>query len=170
MNNNKVLKPLIKYQDGAKKIEKTEKGDWWDVFANETVIMYKGDHRYISLGFAMQLPEGYEAHVAPRSSTFKNWGILVANSVGVIDNSYKGNDDIWALSAYCAEPRRTQEPKTIWQKIKSKLGFAERYTIIRRGDRIAQIRLVENMPKMEPQEVYILSGENRTGFGHTGMR
>ena len=78
----------IKYLPGAKKLKKIPKGDWIDLYAYEDVYLGKGSSGIISLGFAMELPEGYEAEIKPRSSTFKSWGILQTNSVGCIDNSY----------------------------------------------------------------------------------
>ena len=127
------------------KIGKIEAGDWVDLRAAETVEMKAGEHRLISLGVSMKLPEGYEAHVAPRSSTFKNWGILMTNSVGVIDNSYSGTNDIWKFSAYAA-----------------------RDTKIEVNDRICQFRIIEKMPPISFEEVETLDDKDRGGFGSTG--
>ena len=107
--------------------------------------MKAGGYRLISLGVSMRLPEGYEAHVAPRSSTFKKWGILMANSVGVIDESYCGDNDIWRFSA-----------------------LAMRDTRIEKGDRICQFRLVKKMPEVALEAVDFLAAPDRGGIGSTG--
>lgn len=136
----------IKYHvKGLKKIEVIEKGDWIDLRAAETVSLKQGELKYISLGVSMKLPEGYEAQVAPRSSTFKSWGILQANSLGIIDNSYSGTNDIWKFPAY-----------------------ATRDTVIELNDRICQFRLVEKMPEIEFVEADKLDNNDRGGFGTTG--
>lgn len=123
------------------------KSDWIDLRAAEDVELKAGEFRLIPLGVAMRLPAGYEAHIAPRSSTFKKWGILQANSVGVVDGSYCGDDDQWMMPAY-----------------------ATRDTKIAFGDRICQFRIVENQPRIHFEECAHLSGENRGGFGSTGAR
>lgn len=122
-------------------------GDWIDLRAAERVVMRTGDFRLISFGISMALPDGYEAHIAPRSSTFKNFGILFTNSVGVIDNSYNGDDDIWRIPA-----------------------LAMRDTIIEKGDRIAQFRLVKKQNPIIFNEVDNLGNSNRGGFGSTGTK
>lgn len=138
----------IKYFDPSlKRIEKIEKGDWIDLYASETIELNKGEQGLIPLGVAMQLPAGYEAHLAPRSSTFKKWGILVANSFGVIDESYCGDGDEWKLSAY-----------------------ATRHTVINKGDKICQFRIFEKQPEIIFKEVDKLNNEDRGGFGSTGSR
>ena len=137
---------LIKYHnDELKKIEAIELGDWIDLRAAENVSLKKGESKYISLGVSMKLPEGYEAHVAPRSSSYKTWGIIQTNSVAVIDNSYSGNNDIWKYPV-----------------------LATRDTEIKVNDRICQFRVVEKMPKIKFIEVSELEGEDRGGFGSTG--
>ena len=78
------------------------KSDWIDLRASETVELKTGEFKLIPLGVAMQLPAGYEAHVVPRSSTFKNYGILQVNSCGVIDGSYCGDEDMWYMPAQAA--------------------------------------------------------------------
>ncbi len=136
----------IKYHaQGIDKIAAIKKGDWIDLRAAETVSLKKGELKYISLGVSMKLPEGYEAQVAPRSSTFKNWGVIQANSLGIIDNSYSGTNDIWKFPAY-----------------------ALRDTVIEKNERICQFRLVEKMPEVEFVEVEALDGADRGGFGSTG--
>lgn len=121
------------------------KSDWIDLRASETVELKAGEFKLIPLGVAMELPAGYEAHVVPRSSTFKNYGILQVNSCGIIDGSYCGDEDMWRMPVY-----------------------AVRDTVIQKNDRICQFRIVENQPKIEFQQVVSLKNENRGGFGSTG--
>lgn len=128
-------------------LKKIDKGDWIDLRANETISLRKGDFRLIPLGVGMKLPEGYEAHIVPRSSTFKNYGILQANSTGIIDNSYSGNNDQWLMCVY-----------------------ATRNTIIQRNDRICQFRVVEKQPMIEFDTVDILDDVDRGGFGSSGKQ
>ena len=126
-------------------VEKIAKGDWIDLRAAEDVEMKAGEYGFIRLGVGMILPEGYEAHVAPRSSTFKNFGILVSNSFGIIDNSYCGEEDEWRLPVYAA-----------------------RDTVIHKNDRICQFRIVEKQPDFEIVTVEHLREKSRGGFGSTG--
>lgn len=123
------------------------KSDWIDLRSAEDVTLKKGDFKLISLGVAMELPEGYEAHVVPRSSTFKNFGIIQANHQGVVDNTYCGDNDQWFMPVY-----------------------AMRDTHISCNDRICQFRIVENQPKIHFQEVSVLEGTDRGGFGSTGKQ
>ena len=123
------------------------KSDWIDLRAAEDVVMKQGDFRLISLGVAMELPVGYEAHIVPRSSTFKNFGVIQANSMGIIDGSYCGNNDIWRFPA-----------------------IAMRDTEIHVGDRICQFRIMKNQPTLVFEEVEHLEGADRGGFGSTGTR
>ena len=137
---------LVKYHNSRiDTIKKVEKGDWIDLRAAETVRLKAGEFRLISLGISVKLPEGYEAHIAPRSSTFRNWGILQVNSVGVVDESYCGEGDLWMMPVY-----------------------ATRDTVISENDRICQFRIVEKMPELTITEVESLSGPDRGGFGSTG--
>lgn len=142
-------KVQIKYHDTEiDKVEKITKGDWIDLRAAETVELKAGEFKIISLGVSMKLPEGYEAHLVPRSSTFKKWGILQTNHMGVIDNSYSGDNDIWGMPV-----------------------LAMRDTVINKNDRICQFRLVERMPHdIEIIEVEHLDGVDRGGFGSTGTK
>jgi len=136
----------IKYHtDEIDKIKEIAVGDWIDLRAAETVAMNTGDFKLISLGVSMKLPEGYEAHVVPRSSTFKKWGVLQANSTGIIDNSYSGTNDIWRFPA-----------------------LAMRDTVINKNDRICQFRIVKRQPTIEFEEVNTLDSVDRGGFGSTG--
>ncbi len=123
------------------------KSDWIDLRASETVELRAGEFKLIPLGVAMELPKGYEAHVVPRSSTFKNYGILQTNSCGIIDGSYCGDQDMWRMPVY-----------------------ATRDTVIGKNERICQFRIVENQPKIVFDEVASLDGENRGGFGSTGRK
>ena len=137
----------IKYHvSDIEKISKIKQGDWIDLRAAETVEMKQGEYGLISLGVSMQLPKGYEAHVAPRSSTFKNFGIICANSFGIIDESYCGDNDIWRFPA-----------------------IALRDTVINKGDRICQFRIVEKMQEVVLLEVETLGNPDRGGFGSTGL-
>ena len=122
-----------------------EKSDWIDLRAAERVELTKDQFALISLGVSMKLPDGYEAHIAPRSSTFKNWGIIQTNSVGVIDNSYSGDNDIWKMPV-----------------------LATRDTVIEENDRICQFRIVKKQSAITFAEVEHLGGTDRGGFGSTG--
>lgn len=121
------------------------KSDWIDLRAAETVDMEPMEFKLIPLGIAMQLPAGYEAHVIPRSSTFKNFGIIQANSLGLIDESYCGDNDQWYFPA-----------------------IALRKTTIRTNDRICQFRIMKHQPQIEFREVDNLNNESRGGIGSTG--
>lgn len=135
----------IKYHTDGVELYKIPHGDWVDLRAAETVTLEAGEYRTISLGVSMHLPEGYEAHVAPRSSTYKKWGILLVNGLGVIDNSYCGDNDIWMFPA-----------------------LAMRKTTIYKGDRIAQFRIFEKQPEINFIAVESLGNDNRGGLGSTG--
>lgn len=138
----------IKYfDDEIEKIKKIDKGDWIDLRAAEEVELKAGEFKLISLGIGMKLPDGYEAHIAPRSSTFKTWGVLQTNSVAVIDNSYCGENDIWKYPVY-----------------------ATKDVTIHKNDRICQFRIVKKQPSIEFIEVEHLEENSRGGFGSTGKR
>lgn len=139
---------LIKYHsDQLERLRNIggEKSDWIDLRAAEDVTMKKGEFKLISLGISMKLPDGYEAHIVPRSSTFKTFGVLQTNHMGVIDNSYCGDNDVWRFPA-----------------------LAVRDTEIHVNDRICQFRIVKNQPVVEFKEVEALGDMNRGGFGSTG--
>ena len=123
------------------------KSDWIDLRAAESVDLKKGEFKLIPLGVAMELPKGYEAHIVPRSSTFKNFGIIQTNHQGVVDCSYCGDNDQLFMPVY-----------------------AVRDTHIECNDRICQFRIMENQPKISFQEVAVLEGTDRGGFGSTGKR
>ncbi len=143
------MKIQIKYF--SDKIEKLDyiggnKSDWIDLRAAKDVELKAGEFKLIPLGIAMKLPKGYEAHVVPRSSTFKNFGIIQVNSMGVIDCTYCGDNDQWHFPAY-----------------------ALRDTKISINDRICQFRIMENQPNLEFEEVAKLDEKDRGGFGTTGV-
>lgn len=135
-------------------LEKITIGDWIDLRAAETVIMAVGEYRLISLGVSMQLPEGYYAEVVPRSSTFKNYGIIMTNGIGIIDSSYCADDDVWHFPAYCTYGTQMDGD----------------CTVINKNDRICQFRIVKKQPEIEFIEVDHLDGEARGGFGTTGIK
>ena len=139
------MKIKVKYHSDILPLEMNEKGDWIDLRSAKDMKLWEGCNYRIPLGISVELPDGYEAHIAPRSSTFKNWGIIQTNSVGVIDNSYCGNNDIWMMPVY-----------------------ATRFTKIKKNDRICQFRIVEKQPNLEFETVDHLGNENRGGFGSTG--
>jgi len=123
------------------------KSDWIDLRCARRTELKAGEFALIPLGVAMQLPEGYEAHLMPRSSTFKTWGVIQPNSMGIIDNSYCGSGDEWKMQVY-----------------------ALRDTVIEVNDRIAQFRIMENQPKLSFLECEELEGKDRGGFGSTGTK
>lgn len=123
------------------------KSDWIDLRAAENIDMKAGEFKLIPLGVAMELPKGYEAHIVPRSSTFKNYGIIQTNHQGVVDCSYCGDNDQWFMPAY-----------------------ALRDTHIERNDRVCQFRIVENQPALVFDTVESLENENRGGIGSTGKQ
>ena len=127
----------LRYIDG--------KSDFIDLRAAEDVELKAGDFKLISLGISMELPKGYEAHIVPRSSTFKTWGIIQTNSMGIVDESYRGDSDIWKMPVY-----------------------ATRDTTIHKNDRICQFRIMKHQPTIKFEEVNHLEGVERGGFGVTG--
>ncbi len=131
--------PKLEYIDG--------KSDWIDLRAAEEVTLKKDEFRLIPLGVAMKLPTGFEAHIVPRSSTFKKYGIIQTNHMGVIDQSYCGDDDQWMMPVY-----------------------ATRDVHIDKYDLICQFRIMENQPKIDFTEVNHLDEESRGGFGSTGTK
>ena len=141
------MKIKIKYH--SDKIEKLRyidgKSDWIDLRAAEDVEMKAGEFKLINLGISVKLPEGYEMIIAPRSSTYKNFGIIQTNSIGVIDESYCGDDDILKMPVK-----------------------ADRDTVIKTNDRICQFRIIEHQPNLTFEEVEHLDSNNRGGFGSTG--
>ena len=135
----------IKYLKDIQKIERFNVGDWIDLRAAEDVVMKAGEYRMIPLGVAMELPYGYEALVAPRSSTFRKYGIMLANSIGIIDEAYKGDNDEWNFLAYAVKD-----------------------TKIHKNERICQFRIIQHQPLIHLLEVESLGNEDRGGIGSTG--
>lgn len=151
----------IKYHADIAKIEKITVGDWFDLRAAKDVFIPVGEYKLIPLGVSMELPEGYEAHIVPRSSTFMRYGIIMVNSMGVIDNAYCGNTDIWQFPAYCLYP--TARGKSSRQG--ENLG-----AYIRKNDRICQFRIMKVQPDdIDFVEVQRLEGKDRGGLGSTGI-
>lgn len=136
---------LVKYHADIHPLEKTEKGDWIDLRVAEDVELKAGESKCISLGVSMKLPDGYEALVIPRSSTFKHWGIIQTNHIGLIDNSYCGTNDVWMFPA-----------------------LATRDVLIEKNSRICQFRIQKKMETPTFTTVYTLDSEGRGGFGSTG--
>lgn len=136
----------IKYHTDIEPIKKILKGDWIDLRATDNLPIMKGDNGLISLGVSMELPEGFEAHVVPRSSTFKTWGLIQTNGVGIIDNSYCGDNDVWHFPFY-----------------------ATKEAFVKKGDRICQFRIFEKQPEIEFEVVKSLGNKNRGGLGSTGV-
>ncbi len=143
-----MLDIKIKYHEkDIPKLTRITQGDWIDLRAAETIRMLPNTYYLISLGVSMKLPDGYEAHVTPRSSAFRNWGILQTNSMGIIDNSYCGDNDIWRMPVY-----------------------ATREAVINKGDRICQFRIMKKMEEVKFIETDHLSDTDRGGFGSTGIK
>lgn len=139
------MKVKIKYHADIEPIQMSDNGDWIDLRTAEDVTLKQGEFKLISLGVSMQLPPNCEAYVIPRSSTFKNWGILQPNNVGLIDNSYCGDNDIWKLPA-----------------------LATRDVTIPKNTRICQFRIQKKMESVEFDNVLFLDNTDRGGFGSTG--
>lgn len=135
----------IKYTRDIEKIKAIEVGDWIDLRCAEETYLPYGSFAYIPLGVAMELPKGYEALVVPRSSTFKRYGLIQANSVGVIDETYCGDKDEWHMPVY-----------------------ATRHVLIPKNERICQFRIIKHQPEVELVEVNWLGNQNRCGLGSTG--
>ena len=134
--------------DDIKRLEYIDgKSDWIDLRAAEDIVLKKDEFRLIPLGVAMQLPEGYEAHIVPRSSTYKNFGIIQTNHMGVVDETYAGPNDWWYMPAY-----------------------ALRDTEIHKNDRICQFRIMENQPELVFEEDSLEGNADRGGYGTTGRQ
>lgn len=136
---------IVYHNPNMPKLEKIDKGDWIDLRASVGGSFKAGDFALIDLGISMRLPDGYEAHIAPRSSTFKNWGIIQTNSIGIVDNSYSGTNDVWKMPC-----------------------FFTRDIVIEPNDRICQFRIVKKMEPVSFTEVTEINSTNRGGFGSTG--
>lgn len=138
---------IVYHTNGIEKIKTIPNGDWIDLRAAEDVELKSGEFKLINLGVSMRLPNGYEAHLSPRSSTYKSFHIIQTNSVGVIDNSYSGTNDVWMFPALATED-----------------------TVIHKNDRICQFRIVRTQPKVHFIETNALDENNRCGFGSTGKQ
>lgn len=145
LSQTKEIKIKFKDPEIYKEFNHIEVGDWIDLRTIDVVTIKQGQYRMIDLGVAMELPKGYEALVVPRSSTFKKYGVLSANSLGVIDNSFCGDSDYWNF-----------------------LVWATRDVTIPKGTRICQFRIMKNQPEIKFIEVDKLDNENRGGIGSTG--
>ena len=141
------MKIKVKYLADIEPIKEIKNGDWIDLRSAVDIEMVAGQFYLIPLGVAMELPKGYEAHVVPRSSTFKHFGVIQTNHMGVIDNSYCGDNDQWHFPA-----------------------LAVRDTVIHKNDRICQFRIAKSMESVEMETVETLGNENRGGIGSTGKR
>lgn len=138
---------IVYHNPNMPKLKKVDNGDWIDLRASVGGAFKKGDFALIDLGVSMRLPEGYEAHIAPRSSTFKHWGIIQCNSVGVVDNSFSGTNDVWKMPC-----------------------FFTRDTVIEPNDRICQFRIIKKMEPVSFTEVTELDNTDRCGFGSSGKK
>lgn len=141
-----MLEIKIKYVRDIKPIQVSEKGDWIDLRSGLDIDLEPLDFKYIPLGVCMQIPDGYTAIIAPRSSTFKKWGIIQTNSIGVIDESYCGDNDEWSLPV-----------------------FALRRSHIHKNDRICQFRLIKKTEPVDFIRVKMLWNKDRGGLGSTGV-
>lgn len=138
---------IIKYHTDIEPLKFIDgKSDWIDLRAAEDVTLKQGEYKIISLGVSMKIPEGYEAHIVPRSSTFKNFGIIQTNGMGIIDSSYCGEDDVWGMPV-----------------------LAMKDTKIHKGDRLCQFRLFKNMGGVSFFTTDFMGKKSRGGFGSTGI-
>lgn len=186
--NNNAMKLRIKYFDGATKLKKITKGNWIDVYSREDIFVPLGEQRLIPLGFALELPQGWEGHLAPRSSTFKKWGVIQTNHVGVVDDSYIGDNDEWMMPVYCLNGKDTilKNDNSNYEEYIQKYIHTKEFgvlalpsdwkiefvkgTWIRKGDKIGQFRIMETMPELEFEEVEFFGNKDRKGFGTTGSK
>ena len=159
-NMSNKLNVRIKYFEGATKLKKISKGNWIDVYARRDVFVSVGERAMIPLGFALELPQGWEGHLAPRSSTFKTGGVIQTNSVGVVDETYIGDNDEWHMPVYCLQGKETANID----------GSYVEGTWIKKGDKIGQFRIMEVMPEIEFKEVESFGNADRGGFGTTGTK
>ena len=145
-NDEKEVIKIKYFTDEIDKVEKIANGDLIDLRASEDVEMKAGDYKLIPLGVAMKLPKGYKANVYSRSSTYKNFGVILANGTGQIDNSYCGSNDMWRFPA-----------------------IALRDTVIHKNDRICQFEIQRIQPNIEFEFVDKLEDVDRGGIGSTGV-
>lgn len=145
LRKGKKMEIKVKYREGMEPIKQAHEGEWYDLRAAAGGKFKKGDFAYIDLGVCIELPEGYEAIVAPRSSTFKKYGLIQTNSIGIIDHSYCGDNDWWKMPVYCT-----------------------RDIEIMPNERICQFRILYQQPKCDIVTVDSLGNEDRNGLGSTG--
>ena len=144
--DNKINIDVMYHNPDLIPINLLEKGDWIDLRASKEYKLFSGEFYLIDLGISIKLPEGYEAHIVPRSSSFKNWGIIQTNGIGIIDNSYCGENDVWMMPV-----------------------LATKGADIHVNDRVCQFRIVKKMPNnIKINTVEHLDTQNRGGFGSTG--
>lgn len=160
------MKLRIKYFENSTKLKKISCGNWIDVYAARDVFVPLNERAMIPLGFALELPKGWEGHLAPRSSTFKTWGIIQTNHVGVVDDTYIGDNDQWHMPVYCLVNKNLPE-KTDYVHTSREYPSG---VLIRQGDKIGQFRIMEVMPELEFEEVESFGNEDRGGFGSTGVK
>ncbi|WP_294350357.1 deoxyuridine 5'-triphosphate nucleotidohydrolase [uncultured Clostridium sp.] len=141
-------------------MEITSKGYLSLLYSSKDIFVKSNEKAMIPLGFALELPQGWEGHLAPRSSTFKTWGIIQTNSVGVVDDTYIGDNDQWHMPVFCLQGKT----KEIIE------GVEETGTWIKKGDKIGQFRIMEVMPEIEFDEVESFGNVDRGGFGTTGVK
>ncbi len=139
----------IKYHADIKPLKQVFGCDWIDLRAAVDTVLLPGEFQLIPLGVSIELPENHEAQVVPRSSTYKNWGIIQANSCGIIDESYRGDNDQWFMPV---------------------INISAGKTWINKNDRICQFRIMKKQPQLDFEVVDFLDNENRGGFGSTGKR
>ena len=136
----------VKYHtNGIKPLEQVDGSDWIDLRTANEERLDAGDFKLLSLGVSIQLPPNCEGVIIPRSSTFKKWGILQANSCGLIDESYCGDNDVWMFPAMATED-----------------------IVIPANTRLCQFRVQKKMGTVEFKTVDQLNNEDRGGFGSTG--
>lgn len=181
----------IKYMhDEVPRLKKINIGDWVDLYAAEDVVIKRNSKCLVNLGVAMQLPHDFEAQLLPRSSTANKWGCILLNSMGIIDESYCGDDDWWKANLYCLIPNQgdkiitSSETDPAWfcWLSRSKIGMwiikhffrkmfeDHQYTLIHAGDKICQFRINKHMPNIIFSEVTTLGNKSRGGFGSTGEK
>lgn len=138
---------IIYHDPNMPKLEFIEgKSDWIDLRASKDYTLHKDEFALIDLGVSMKLPDGYEAHIVPRSSTYKNYKIIQTNSTGIVDNSFSGTNDIWKMPVIAMED-----------------------TKINKYDRICQFRIMKKMDNVQFIETDTLDETDRGGIGSTGV-
>lgn len=142
-----MMEIRVKYFEGATELEKIEKGNWIDCYAREDVYIDFLEMKKIKLGFALELPKGYEGYAVPRSSTFSKWGVIQANSFGIIDDTYIGDNDEWMFPA---------------------ISLKKEGSFIKKGDKICQFRIMKSQPQFDFNIVESFGNDDRGGFGTTG--